>query len=85
VVQSFALGSLAHVVRVALEMFAALVVGADFGYLAAAGSIAWAALANMVGGLGLVTVLRLVQVGAEQSDVAGDVGHALEEPDSQPE
>ncbi len=77
-----AAGSLAHVVVVSLEMFAALVVGADFAYTQAAGMIAWAALANMVGGLGLVTVLRLVQVAAEQSD---DGGGDLEEPDRQPE
>ena len=72
-------------VVVALEMFTALVVGADFGYLLAAGMTAWAALANMVGRFRLMTVQRLVQVGAEQSDVAGDVGRALEEPDRQQE
>ena len=55
-----------HVIVVSLEMFAALHVGAPFGYLDWAGTAAWAALANMVGGLLLVTLLRLVQVGADE-------------------
>lgn len=52
-----------HVIVVSLEMFAALQVGAPFGYAAWAGVAAWAALGNVVGGLLLVTVLRLIQVG----------------------
>lgn len=52
-----------HVIVVSLEMFAALQVGAPFGYAAWAGVAAWAALGNLVGGLLLVTVLRLIQVG----------------------
>lgn len=52
-----------HVIVVSLEMFAALHAGADFGYGAWAVFAGWAALANMVGGLLLVTVIRLVQVG----------------------
>ncbi len=41
-------------------MFAALQVGAPFGYADAGGAVAWAALGS---GIGLVTLLRLVQVG----------------------
>lgn len=63
-----AAGPLNHVIIVSLEMSAALVAGAPFGYGAAIGAAAWAALGNIVGGLGLVTVLRLVQLGREIVD-----------------
>lgn len=59
-------GHLAHAIVASLEMFAALQAGAPFGYLDFLGFLAWASLGNMVGGLGLVTVLRLVQVGARK-------------------
>lgn len=55
-----------HVVVSSLEMFAALQVDAPFGYLEMAGVVAWAALANLVGGLLIVTLLRLVQVGGSE-------------------
>ena len=42
--------------------FAALQAGAPFGYLDWLGLAAFAALGNMLGGLGLVTILRLLQV-----------------------
>jgi formate/nitrite transporter FocA (FNT family) len=61
-------GSLNHVIVVSIEMFAALQAHAPFGYADWAGMAAWAALGNMVGGIGLVTVLRLVQVTGEDSD-----------------
>src|SRR2546430_6467102 len=44
-------------------MFAALHAGAPFGYLDWVRVVLWATLGNMIGGIGLVTVLRLVQVG----------------------
>jgi formate/nitrite transporter FocA (FNT family) len=54
--------------------FAALQVGAPFGYADWLGLFAFAALGNMIGGLGLVTLLRLLQgphkVLAERSDSA---------------
>src|SRR4051794_34988274 len=56
-------GALNHAIVVSLLTFAALHAGAPFGYahwLAVAGL---ATVGNMIGGLGLVTVLRLVQVG----------------------
>lgn len=52
-----------HSIVSSLEMFAALQVGAPFGYLDWLGIFGWSVLGNMVGGVGLVTVLRLVQVG----------------------
>src|SRR5947207_2401038 len=69
IVASFLLaaGSLNHVIVVSLEMFAALQAHAPFGYADWAGMAAWAALGNTVGGIGLVTVLRLVQVTGEDS------------------
>lgn len=56
-------GTLSHTVVASLLMFAALHAGAPFGYadwLEVAGVVT---AGNLIGGLGLVTVLRLVQVG----------------------
>jgi formate-nitrite transporter family protein len=58
-----AAGALLHAVVISLEMFAALQVGAPFGYLDWLGVLGWAVLGNVVGGIGLVTGLRLLQVG----------------------
>lgn len=58
-----AAGSLNHSVVLSLEMFAALHAGAPFGYLTWLAAMAWATLGNIVGGVALVTVLRLLQVG----------------------
>ncbi|HVL28941.1 MAG TPA: formate/nitrite transporter family protein [Acidimicrobiales bacterium] len=55
-----------HAIVMSLMMFAALHAGAPFGYADWLGGATWAALANMVGGMGLVTVLRLIQVGRAQ-------------------
>lgn len=55
-----------HSIVTSLEMFAALQAGAPFGYLVWLEVFAWAVLGNMVGGIGLVTVLRFVQVGREK-------------------
>lgn len=60
-----AAGKLHHVIVISLEIFAALQAGAPFGYADWLGMAGWAALGNAVGGLGLVTVLRLVQVGGQ--------------------
>ncbi|HWB73147.1 MAG TPA: formate/nitrite transporter family protein [Egibacteraceae bacterium] len=68
-----AVAPLNHVIVVSLEMFAALHVGAPFGYAEWLGVAALATVANMVGGLVLVTLLRLVQVGAR------DIGQRREE------
>jgi formate/nitrite transporter FocA (FNT family) len=55
-----------HAIVLSLMMFAALHAGAPFGYADWLGAAAWATVANIVGGLGLVTMLRLVQVGRHQ-------------------
>jgi formate/nitrite transporter FocA (FNT family) len=62
-----------HVIVVSLEMFAALQAGAPFGYLDWLGIAAWYTLGNVIGGVLLVTGLRLVQVGHQ--------GIAAERPD----
>ena len=61
----FLLGALKlnHAIVASLLMFAALHTGhAPFGYLQWLQSAGWAALGNLVGGVLLVTVLRLLQV-----------------------
>ncbi len=56
-------GRLNHTVVASLAMFAALHVGhAGFGYGRWVLAAGWAALGNLVGGIGLVTCLRLLQV-----------------------
>ena len=56
-------GQLNHAIVNSLLMFSALHTGhAPFGYVQWAQTASWAALGNMVGGIGLVTVLRLFQV-----------------------
>lgn len=55
-------GELFHCVLDALFMMGAMFAGADFGVGTAAVAIGWALLGNMVGGVGLVTGLRLLRV-----------------------
>jgi formate/nitrite transporter FocA (FNT family) len=55
-------GQLFHCVLDSLLMFAALISGAPFGYLNWAGALGWSAFGNVVGGLVLVTALRLLRV-----------------------
>jgi formate/nitrite transporter FocA (FNT family) len=56
-------GQLDHAIVNSLLMFAALHTGhAPFGYLDWAKTAGWAALGNVIGGVGLVTLLRLLQV-----------------------
>ncbi|HVW34870.1 MAG TPA: formate/nitrite transporter family protein [Acidimicrobiia bacterium] len=56
-------GTLNHAIVVSLLAFAALHAGAPFGYGHWLGMAAWAAVGNTLGGIGLVTVLRLIQLG----------------------
>jgi formate/nitrite transporter FocA (FNT family) len=58
-----AAGSMSHAIVVSVEFFGALHAGASFGYVQWLGWLGWAVLGNMIGGLGLVTMLRMVQVG----------------------
>ena len=64
VVMGFLLGAgqVNHAIVASLVCFAALEAGAPFGYADWLGLFAFAALGNLVGGLGLVTLLRLLQV-----------------------
>jgi formate/nitrite transporter FocA (FNT family) len=64
VVMGFLLGAgkLNHAIVASLLTFAALHVGAPFGYVDWLKLFVLASLGNMVGGLGLVTLLRLLQV-----------------------
>ncbi|HEX2892373.1 MAG TPA: formate/nitrite transporter family protein [Marmoricola sp.] len=65
VVMSFVLvgAQLFHSVLDSILMFAGLVTGAaDYGVLDWLGALGWAALGNVVGGIGLVTALRLLRV-----------------------
>ncbi|MEO6570067.1 MAG: formate/nitrite transporter family protein [Ilumatobacteraceae bacterium] len=59
-------GPLAHSIVGSIELFAALISGADFGYADWLGFVSWTALLNLIGGVGLVTALRLVQIGRSQ-------------------
>jgi formate-nitrite transporter family protein len=62
-------GQLNHAIVNSLLMFSALHTGhAPFGYLDWASTAGWAALGNIVGGVGLVTVLRLLQVPHKVTD-----------------
>jgi formate-nitrite transporter family protein len=54
-----------HAIVMSLKVFAAIHAGAHVGYLAWLPLLAVAVIGNIVGGTGFVTVLRLVQAGAE--------------------
>ncbi len=56
------MGHVNHAIVASLTCFAALVAGAPFGYADWAGMVALAIVGNVIGFLGLVTVLRLLQV-----------------------
>jgi len=69
-------GQLFHSVLDSLFMFAGLHSGSSFGYLDWLGALGWSALGNLVGGVGLVTTIRLVRtqhrVREERADQAND-------------
>jgi hypothetical protein len=56
-------GTLSHTVVASLLLFAGLHAGAPYGYADWAEAAGVITAGNLVGGLGLVTLLRLVQVG----------------------
>lgn len=64
---SLAAAPLNHVIVASIEMFAELHAGTAIGYLDWLRAAGRAALGNLVGELGLVTLLRLVQVGRDKS------------------
>ncbi len=51
-----------HCILDSLFMLGGLLAGADYGLGAVAGAIAWALVGNVVGGVGLVTGIRLLRV-----------------------
>lgn len=57
-----AIGHVNHAVVASILSFAALIVGAEFGYADWARMVVLAVAGNAIGGLGLVTLLRLLQV-----------------------
>lgn len=57
---------LQHAIVISVEAFAAIHAGASFGYLDWLRTFGWAALANAIGGIAFVTVLRFMQVGPEE-------------------
>jgi formate/nitrite transporter FocA (FNT family) len=59
---TLSIGHINHAVVASIFCFAALIVGAEFGYADWGQMVALAIAGNAVGGLGLVTVLRLMQV-----------------------
>ena|SRR5581483_2326630 len=71
-------GSLNHAIVVSLLMFAAFHAGAPFGYLHWLVDTLLATAGNIIGGLGFVTVLRLVQVGHERIEQVREEGTAPE-------
>jgi formate/nitrite transporter FocA (FNT family) len=74
---------LQHAIVISLEMFAALHAGAPFGYLDWLGALGWAALGNAIGGVGLVTTLRIIQVG--KAEVVAERERDPDEPREDPE
>jgi formate-nitrite transporter family protein len=71
-----AAGSLNHAIVMSLEMFAALEAGATFGYLIWFKAFLVACAGNIIGGVGFVTVLRLIQVGRAKIEHERDVAPA---------
>jgi formate/nitrite transporter FocA (FNT family) len=55
-----------HAIVISIEAFAALHAGAAFGYSHWAAAFGWAAFGNLLGGIVLVTGLRLIQVGPRE-------------------
>jgi formate/nitrite transporter FocA (FNT family) len=56
------LGHVNHAIVASIYNFAALISGAPFGYAQWGQMLVLAVIGNLIGGLGLVTILRLMQV-----------------------
>ncbi|MGI8678174.1 MAG: formate/nitrite transporter family protein [Jatrophihabitans sp.] len=65
-------GQLFHCVLDSLFMFGALIVGAPFGYLDWLAALGWSAFGNLVGGLGLVTAIRVLRVPHRVAEVRAE-------------
>jgi formate/nitrite transporter FocA (FNT family) len=59
-------GELGHVIVASLEILAGIIAGAPYGYADWFPLFWQMAIGNLVGGVGLVTILRLVQVGPKR-------------------
>lgn len=75
-----AAGSLNHAIVASLEMFGALQSGAGFGYLDWLGTLGLAVAGNLAGGVGLVTLLRLVQVGRAKIEIEREASEHADAP-----
>lgn len=73
-------GQLFHSVLDSLLMFGALHVGAPFGYLDWLVRLGWSALGNLVGGLVLVTAVRLLRVPHRVAEARASAGADAQEP-----
>jgi formate/nitrite transporter FocA (FNT family) len=71
---------LQHVIVISVEIFAGLHAGAPFGYADWLGAFAWAAAGNVLGGVGLVTALRLLQVGPAELHQERQGGPTIPDP-----
>ncbi|OBF11367.1 formate/nitrite transporter family protein [Mycobacterium sp. ACS4331] len=76
---TLSVGHINHAIVSSIFCFTALVSGASFGYLDVADMLWLAILGNAMGGLGLVTVLRLMQVPHKVAEARDDT-----QPDAQP-
>jgi formate/nitrite transporter FocA (FNT family) len=65
-------GGLFHSVLDSLMMFAGLWSGASYGYADWLAALGWAVLGNLIGGLVLVTALRLLRVPHRVADERRD-------------
>jgi formate/nitrite transporter FocA (FNT family) len=73
-----AAGQLFHSVLDSMFMFAALHSGhAPFGYLDWLGALGWSVLGNVIGGVGLVTFLRLIRVPGKVAEERRETGHSV--------
>ncbi|MGN6161580.1 MAG: formate/nitrite transporter family protein [Marmoricola sp.] len=83
VLMSFVLvgAQLFHSVLDSIMMFAGLLTGkADYGYLDWLGALGWSAFGNLIGGLVLVTGIRLLRVTHRLAESREDEDAAAEEP-----
>jgi formate/nitrite transporter FocA (FNT family) len=77
-------GSLYHAIVVSLLVFAGLHAGAPFGYLDWLEIVLFASVANIIGGIGFVTVLRLTQVGWKRIERERNAVEQEEDGEAQP-
>lgn len=77
-------GGLFHAIVLSVDMFAALHAGAPFGYLDWLEIVLFASVANIIGGIGFVTVLRLTQVGWKRIERERNAVEQEEDGEAQP-